>query len=47
MMIVQAPGRRWVISYDYPSGGAISQTLSLVSGRRKAKEWKKALAEAE
>jgi hypothetical protein len=45
-MIVRAPGRRWVVSNDHPSGGAISQTLSLVSGRRKAKEWKKALAEA-
>jgi hypothetical protein len=47
MMIVQAPSRRWVVSYDYPSGGAISQTFSLMSGRRKAKEWKKALSEAE
>ena len=47
MMIVQAPGgRKWVVSYDYPSGGSIHQTMTLFTGRRKAKEWKKALAEA-
>ncbi len=48
-MIVQTPGRRWVVSYDYPAGagGAISNTMSLISGRRKAKEWKRALAESE
>jgi hypothetical protein len=47
MMIVQAPGgRKWVVSYDYPSGGSIQQTMTLLTGRRKAKEWKKALAEA-
>lgn len=46
MMIIEAPERKWVVSYDYPSGGAISQTLSMVTGRKKAKEWKKAFAEA-
>ena len=47
MMIVRTPGgRKWVVSYDYPSGGSIHQTMSLLTGRRKAKEWKKALAEA-
>ena len=47
MMIVRTPGgRKWVVSYDYPSGGSIHQTMTLFSGRRKAKEWKKALAEA-
>ena len=47
MMIVRTPGgRKWVISYDYPSGGSLHQTMSLFSGRSKAKEWKKALAEA-
>lgn len=45
-MIVQAPGRRWVISYDEPPGGAIANTLSMISGRRKAREWKKVLAAA-
>ena len=47
MMIVRTPGgRKWVVSYDYPSGGSIHQTMTLFSGRRRAKEWKKALAEA-
>jgi hypothetical protein len=47
MMIVRTPGgRKWVVSYDYPSGGSISQTMSLFTGRSKAREWKKALAEA-
>ena len=47
MMIVRTPGgRKWVVSYDFPSGGAISQRMSLFAGRNKAREWKKALAEA-
>jgi hypothetical protein len=48
VMIVQAPGgRKWVVSYDYPSSGAISQTFGVFTGRKKAKRWKKALADAE
>ncbi len=47
MMIIRTPGgRKWVVSYDYPSGGSISQTMSRFTGRSKAREWKKALAEA-
>jgi hypothetical protein len=47
MMIVRTPsGRKWVVSYDYPSGGSISQTMSLLTGRSKAREWKKLLAQA-
>jgi len=47
MMIVRiASGRKWVVSDDYPSGGSSAQTMSLFSGRSKAREWKKALAEA-
>ncbi len=47
LMIVRNPeGRKWVVSYDYPSGGSISQTMSMLTGRKKAREWKKALAEA-
>jgi hypothetical protein len=47
MMIVRTPGgRKWVVSYDYPSGGSLSQTMSMLTGRSKAREWKKALAEA-
>ena len=47
MMIVRTPGgRKWVVSYDYPSAGSISQRMPLLTGRSKAREWKKALAEA-
>ncbi len=47
MMIVRTPGgRKWVVSYDYPSGGSLHQTMTLFTGRSRAKEWKKALAEA-
>lgn len=47
VMIVRTPGgRKWVVSYDFPSGGSLQQTMSLFSGRRRAREWKKALAEA-
>jgi hypothetical protein len=47
MMFIEGSDRKWVVSYDYPSAGAVSQTMSLLSGRKKAKEWKKALAQAE
>jgi len=47
MMIVRTPGgRKWVVSYDFPSAGSISQRVSAFTGRNKAREWKKALAEA-
>ena len=46
MMFIEGGERKWVVSYDYPSGGAVSQTMSMLSGRKKAKEWKQALAEA-
>ena len=36
-------GRKWLVSIDYPSGGSISQTMSLMSGRKKGKIWKAAL----
>jgi len=46
MMIVRTPGgRKWVVSYDAPPG-SISQRMSVFTGRSKAREWKKALAEA-
>lgn len=47
MMMVKAGDRKWVVSYDFHSGRALSQTVNLMSGRKKAKEWKKAIAEAE
>lgn len=39
----KANGRKWIIAIDYPSGGSISQTISLFSGRTKGKAWKAAL----
>jgi hypothetical protein len=47
MMLIDGPQRKWVVSYDHPVGGALVQTFNLMSGRGKAKAWKKALAEAE
>jgi hypothetical protein len=38
-------GRTWLVSMDYPSGGAITQTMSIFSGRKKGKLWKQALAD--
>lgn len=35
--------QKWLIAMDYPSGGAISQSISLFTGRKKGKAWKKAL----
>ena len=46
VMLVRAPDRKWVVSYDYPSGGRIANTLGMISGRRRAREWKRALAES-
>ncbi len=36
-------GRTWIIAYDNPSGGSITQTMSIFSGRKKGKAWKAAL----
>ena len=47
MMLIHGPGRKWVVSYDHPVGGAVLQTFNVMSGRGKAKAWKKALAPAE
>jgi hypothetical protein len=47
MMLIEGPTRKWVVSYDHPVGGAFVQTFNLMSGRGKAKAWKKALAAAE
>ena len=40
--ITDQADRTWLICLDYPSGGSISQTMSLFSGRKKGKAWKKA-----
>ena len=42
VMLIRAPDRRWVVSYEYPSTGG----LGVFSGRRKARDWKRALAES-
>lgn len=47
MMLIDGPTRKWVVSYDHPVGGAFVQTFNLMSGRGKAKAWKKALAAVE
>ncbi len=47
MMVIEGPTRKWVVAYDHPVGGAVLQTFNLMSGRGKAKAWKKALAKAE
>lgn len=44
MEVTDPQGRTWLIAMDYPSGGAITQTLNLISGRRKAKQWRAVLA---
>lgn len=45
-MLVRAPDRKWVVSYDYPAAGRISHPLGMISGRRKARDWKRALADS-
>lgn len=47
MMLIDSPSRKWVVSYDHPVGGAVLQTFNLMTGRGKAKAWKKALAQTE
>ena len=47
MMLIHGPDRKWVVSYDHPVGGAVLQTFNVMSGRGKARAWKKALAAAE
>ena len=47
MMLIHGPERKWVVSYDHPVGGAVLQTFNVMTGRGRAKAWKKALAKAE
>jgi hypothetical protein len=49
VMYVQAFERKWVVTYDDPEdrGSRFSQPLAMSAGRGRAKEWKKALAEAD
>jgi len=43
-MKIKAADRNWVVALDYPSGGALWQTLNLITGRKKSKAWRAALA---
>ena len=47
MMLIDGPSRKWVVSFDHPVGGAVLQTLNLISGRGKLLAWKRALARVE
>lgn len=38
--------RKWIVSLNYPSGGALWQVLNMINGRKTSKPWKQALAEA-
>jgi hypothetical protein len=45
-MLVKALDRTWVISYDVPTAKKLSSAVWVLSGRRKARAWKAALAAA-
>lgn len=38
--------RNWIVSLDYPSGGALWQTLNMLGAKSRTKPWKAALASA-
>lgn len=46
-MVVVSAERRWVVSCEERSGGSIAGTLAMVWGRRRARDWKRALAETQ
>ncbi|MDQ6803466.1 MAG: hypothetical protein M3065_00550 [Actinomycetota bacterium] len=45
-MKIEAPDRKWIVSLNYPSGGAIWQTINMVKGGSTSKPWKQAFKEA-
>src|SRR5215212_10792399 len=45
-LIVEAPGARWVVSYEHAAAGRLAHTLGMITGRGRARDWKRALAEA-
>ncbi len=45
-MKIKAAERNWVVALDYPSGGALWQMINLITGRKKSKAWREALAAA-
>lgn len=38
--------RNWIVSLNYPSGGALWQTLNMLGAKTKTKPWREALAAA-
>jgi hypothetical protein len=44
-MVVEAPPDRWVVSYDHAPAAKLAETIGLITGRRRARDWKRALAE--
>ena len=42
-MVVEAPDRHWIVSHDEPS---VTKFAQLIGARRRARDWKEALAEA-
>jgi hypothetical protein len=45
-MKIDGEERPWIVSLDYPSSGALWQTISIVKARGTSKPWKQALAAA-
>jgi hypothetical protein len=45
-MKFEAGDRKWIVSLNYPSGGAIWQTMNMLSAKGTTKPWKQALAGA-
>ncbi len=45
-MKIEAEDRKWIVSLNYPSGGAVWQMINMVGSRGTTKPWKQALSEA-
>jgi hypothetical protein len=43
-MKIEGEDRQWIVSLDYPSSGAVWQTISIIKARGTSKPWKQALA---
>jgi hypothetical protein len=45
-MKIDAGERKWIVSLNYPSGGALWQTINMVRSRGATKPWKQAIGAA-
>jgi hypothetical protein len=45
-MKIDAGDHEWIVSLNYPSGGAIWQTINMIKGRGTSKPWRQAFKEA-